>query len=586
MTKRKTMNQAPEMTRATLRQATNSKYFDRGEGYFNAGRVTSLKQKDGKIYATAHGSHPYKTTLWMEDGMPIGQCTCPLGQDGAFCKHLVATGLTWIEEQATGDTDQPRKRIEPADIEKWLRKQPAEKLVETILSQAMSDDEFYNVLKFRVAAEQPAANTAEMRAVLRQAMTIDDFISWRETSAYSRGVDRVIGRIRTMLKRHPENVIALTEYAMELWEEAIQSIDDSDGCMGMILDDLHRLHLDACTLAKPDPLPLADRLFDRHVNSGWDIFYDAHSVYGALLGETGKVRYFERAEEEWRALPHYGPGDTNEDRYGRVYKIDRIMLAQAEESGSLDRIIEIMRRDLSQPYDFLQIAERCRKARRHDLARQWAEDGLEAFPEVFDTRIHDFLAEEYVHDKRPEDALNMIWETFEQQPSLERYQVLGQYARKARAWPAWREKALEYVRKDIANHKRGEGTHFGHRMWHTGHSLLVEIFLWEKDQEAAWSEAQKGGCSESLWLQLAKEREKEHPADAVAIYRRQIEPELQRKNNQSYRIAVSYLDKIHVLMTGMGKEAEFQADLLAIKTEWKRLRNFIKYVEQTNWGKM
>lgn len=31
---------------------------------------------------------------------------------------------------------------------------------------------------------------------------------------------------------------------------------------------------------------------------------------------------------------------------------------------------------------------------------------------------------------------------------------------------------------------------------------------------------------------------------------------------------------------------QFNADLRAIKTEWKRLRNFIKYVEKTPWGKV
>jgi len=38
-------------------------------------------------------------------------------------------------------------------------------------------------------------------------------------------------------------------------------------------------------------------------------------------------------------------------------------------------------------------------------------------------------------------------------------------------------------------------------------------------------------------------------------------------------------------MTGMGKEAEFNQYLLALKTDWKRLRNFIKYVERKKWGK-
>ena len=515
-------------------------------------------------------------------------------------------------------TKKRKKRIDPDDIRAWLDEQTHGALVETIMQQAMTDDEFYNALKFKVAAESPADNTGEMRAVIRQAMVIDDFISWRETSSYSAGVERVIERLRGLLDDgHAPEVIELVEYAMELWEEAIQCIDDSDGCMGEILDELHELHLAACRDAKPDPVALAERLFDRHVNSGWDIFSGAYEVYGSILGKPGKARYRELTGAEWAKMPRIGPGEENPERYGRGSRIESMVLSFAEESGDLDRIIETMSRDLSEPYDYLAIAERCRKAKQYDLARQWAEQGQQAFPGHHDARLHVFLADEYVRDKRPDDAAGVIWEIFQAGPGVERYQALAKYAAKAKAWPEWREKALKHVRaelspsrapRDLASCRggphvprdlvsRGRKIGLGSRSFPTqslapagragrGHSLLVEIFLWEKDVEAAWAEAQKGGCSNALWLQLAKEREKDHPEDAVAIYRRQVEPLLQQKNNQSYHEAVAFLGKVHALMTGMGKEAEFRQDLLALKMEWKRLRNFIKYVERKKWGKV
>ena len=578
--------QAAPVTRAMLRAATNSKYFGRGEEYFDMDAVRSVKLKDGRIYATVQGSSPYRTTLWVENGEVDGECTCPLGRDGQFCKHLVATGLMWIESRADKSGGVRKKRIDPDDIRAWLSEQTHGALVETIMQQAMTDDEFYNVLKFKVAAESPADNTGEMRAVIRQAMTIDGFVSWRETWDYSSGVERVVERVRDMLDEHPAEVIELAEYAMEIWEEAIQSIDDSDGCTGTILDDLHQLHLDACKRAKPDPVALAERLFDRHVNSGWDIFCGAYEVYGSILGKTGKARYRELAEAEWAKMPRVGPGEENPERYGRGSRIESMVLSFAEESRDLDRIIETMSRDLSEPYDYLAIAERCRKAKQYDLARQWAEQGLQAFPGHHDTRLHVFLADEYVRNRRPDDAVGVIWEIFQAGPGVERYQALAKYAAKAKAWPEWREKALKHVRGDIAQRKESAGTP-RHRWERTpDHSLLVEIFLWEKDGEAAWAEARKGDCSNALWLQLAKERERDYPEDAVAIYRRQVEPLLQQKNNHSYQEAVDFLGKIHALMTGMGKEAEFKQDLLALKTEWKRLRNFIKYVERKRWGKV
>jgi hypothetical protein len=55
------------------------------------------------------------------------------------------------------------------------------------------------------------------------------------------------------------------------------------------------------------------------------------------------------------------------------------------------------------------------------------------------------------------------------------------------------------------------------------HSELVTIFLWEKDVEAAWREAREGGCSNDLWMDLARKRETNHPEDALPIYQRQVQ---------------------------------------------------------------
>lgn len=42
-------------------------------------------------------------------------------------------------------------------------------------------------------------------------------------------------------------------------EQAIESVDDSDGEMGGLLERLRELHLAACRVARPDPAELAAR---------------------------------------------------------------------------------------------------------------------------------------------------------------------------------------------------------------------------------------------------------------------------------------------------------------------------------------
>jgi uncharacterized Zn finger protein len=112
------------------------------------------------------------------------------------------------------------------------------------------------------------------------------------------------------------------------------------------------------------------------------------------------------------------------------------------------------------------------------------------------------------------------------------------------------------------------------------HSELARIFLWEKDIETAWREAQAGGCSNSLWLELAAKREKEYPEDVLPIYQRQVESTLGRKNNEAYEEALGHLRKMRELTVRLGRESEFTDFLNKLRTAHKAKRNFMKLLDQ------
>lgn len=40
-----------------------------------------------------------KFRLWQEDDELMYECSCPVGQDGDFCKHCVATGLALLAKR-------------------------------------------------------------------------------------------------------------------------------------------------------------------------------------------------------------------------------------------------------------------------------------------------------------------------------------------------------------------------------------------------------------------------------------------------------------------------------------------------------
>jgi len=395
---------------------------------------------------------------------------------------------------------------------------------------------------------------------------------------YSRGILDVIDSVEDLLNEgYGNEVIELTEYCLAAVEREMNSVDDSDGDLSYILDKLQEMHLKACEKARFDPEELARKIFAREVNSQWEVFYGAIETYADIIGKKGIAVYRELATAEWEKLPKLEPDSKDSEKYGKRRRITRIMEALAKQSSDVEELVDIKSRDLSSPWAFLQIAEIYKKAKKRNLALQWAERGVKAFPNRPDSRLQEFLANEYHRAKRHEDAMKQIWAIFTHYANLEHYQLLKTHADKIKAWEKWREKALSFIRDEIDKSRKGKS------WFRMDNSTLVEIFLWEKDFESAFIEAKNGGCSQHLWHQLAKKLETIRPNDSIDIYRSLVEPTLDGKNKRAYINAVQLLKQINKLMADTGRKEEFSKYLETIRTAHKRKRNFMKYLSRTKW---
>lgn len=576
------------LDRRTLRQMAGARSFERGEDYFASGQVRALAEHDGTITARVLGTREYRVKLWVEDGDIEFSCTCPVGTDGAFCKHCVAVGLAWLEQGSKSATT-ARKPAKPAvttdGVRAYLAGQDREALVDMLMEQAMNDERLRRRLFLKAAKKTPKGlDLATYRQAIDDAVDTGGFIDYRSAHDYAQGIEDAINSVEELLKEgHSAEVIELTEHALAAVEDAMGSIDDSDGYMGGILERLQEIHHAACKKAKPDPEALARRLFEWELRTDWDTFFAAAEKYADVLGEKGLAVYRKLAEAEWARVPALGQGRDDPDKYGKRFRITHIMEALARQTGDVEAVVAVQKHDLSSPYAYLQIAETYKQARKHDLALEWAERGLKAFPQRTDSRLREFLAEEYHRRKRHEEAMALVWGEFTEHPTLDQYQNLKSHADRIGEWPAWREKALSDMRGEIAKPKREtQKSRWG---WSArgDHSELVKVFLWEKDVEAAWREAKTGGCSNDLWLQLAARREKDHPEDALPIYQQQVERTLDQKNNEAYRAAIGLLRKVRGLMVRLGREAEFSRYMESVRSAHKPKRNFIKLLERAKW---
>jgi hypothetical protein len=421
------------------------------------------------------------------------------------------------------------------------------------------------------------------RETIDEAIDSGRFVDYREAQGFAEDIDAVIDGIEKLLKKgHADAVIELTEHALAGVESAIESVDDSDGEMGALMERIQTLHHQACRKAKPDPELLARRLFAWELGTEWDSFFDAANIYSKVLGKNGLALYRQLANAEWAKVPPLPPGKRDPEKYAKRFRITRIMETLARQSGDIENLVAIRQRDLSSQYAFLQIAEIYQDARQPDQALDWAERGVKAFPEPMDGRLREFLADAYHKRKRHADAMALIWTAFCESARLKTYQDLLAHAKRSGQCDVWRDRALARIREIIAKPLPRRSSQY----WipaAVDHSLLVEIFLWEQRPQLAWEEAQAGGCNEALWLQLAAGREQSHPQDAVDVYRRRIAPTLDRTSNDAYREVIAYLRKIRLLMGRLGHEREFANWLIELRATWKRKRNFIDLLDACRW---
>lgn len=571
---------------AVVRRLAGDRSYRRGYDYYQHGHVESVDAGANSVRAVVRGSQDYTVALSSDDGVLDYACDCPQGADGAFCKHCAAAALAWLNRDAVPAKAKSRGKVkEPtlADAAKVLRGEDKDTLLEMILEWAKDDDRLHErLLQYAARRLGPESGAAAASRAFDRAVRVYDFVHYREASAWARGVNDAIDNISRLLEDgHAAAVVELCESALRKLVGAAGAIDDSDGHLGVLRDRLQDIHFRACQEAKPDPVALARRLLEWELHSELDVFYGAAERYARILGAKGLEEYRRLAEAEWEKVPVRTPKDERSE-WGRYFHITHIMESLARASGDTEELVAVMSRDLSHAYSYLQIAEVYREAGQHDKALMWAEEGLKAFPERTDGRLREFAAEEYHRRRRHEDAMKLMWAEYSERPYLETYRTLERHAKKSGNWPEWRERALAEIRRRIAKAKeesRGQARHRWMRP-DDDHSQLVEIYLYERDIEAAWREAQAGGCSEGLWLRLAAAREKEYPADAAPIYLKQAEAAVSATRNGRYDDSVALLVKAAAVMKQMGQSAEFVRHLEALRVKYKIKRNFIKLVEQ------
>lgn len=576
------------LTRDALRLLAGERSFSRGAAYSAEMRVEGLCEDGESILAEVNGTHEYHVELWAEDGTLQYDCDCPVGMDGACCKHCVAVGLAWLEQQSGAMNSRSACASSAAvsldDVRAYLRTLTPDALVELMMAQVKHDADLREQLLLRVA--RTAARGIDLstyRRAIDRAIGLRDFIDYGGAHAYAAGIERVLESLAELLQDgHAEEALSMIEYAVEVFDRSIGMVDDSDGYLTPLIERIEELHYTACVAVQPDPEALARRLCTWAMENDFLTFSGGAAQYADLLGEAGLAVYREQVEAVWAVMPVLAPGEAGVHGYdGKRWRVSMMMESLALAAGDVDAVVAVKSRDLSHAYAFYLIAQLYQEAGRHDDALAWAERGLQAFPANTDWRLRYWLVDEYHRRGRHDDAMALIWQAFTEYPELAAYQALQAHAARLGQWDIWRERAWALLRAQAAR-TNAEAHRYGWRP-NLGHAELVRILLWEGKAEDAWREANAGGCTKDLWLQLAALRAEEHPEDALGIYQRQIAPTLDRTNNDAYEEAIGLLRQVHAIMVRLDRLEDFRRYVDSVRVEYKRKRNFIKLLDAARW---
>ncbi|MBX9749277.1 MAG: SWIM zinc finger family protein [Roseococcus sp.] len=513
-----------------LKQMAGEVAYTRGAAYAASSVVTIVMADASGIHALVRASETYRVRLGGKGRDLNGECTCPAFERDGWCKHLVAVALVAND---AGMEEMPDRR---SAIRRHLVGLGAEALVDMLLDLAERDMALLRRLDLAASAAStsPAEHAGRLRQELRHVLRPRDFIPWDEAADW---VEEVLGALEQVppliAQGEAVEVKSLIEAVLDDLPQALEQVDDSGGGGTELLERAAELHLVACQKLRPDPVELAEELFEREWDDPFGTFNGASEIYADLLGDAGLATYRRLAEAAYAKLLPIGRGGEDpkaHDRRRLVAILDRF----AARDGDVDRRIALRRGTLASAHDHLNFARFCLEQDRPAIALQAAEEGAWLFDDRSATGLVEFLAERLVAEGRPADAIAALWRGFARAPAFSLFRALL-----ALAAPDAADRALVHLRTRLEALAPAD---------HWNSATLVEmelnILMATARLAEAWEAARRHSIADSLLLRLAEASEATLPQDAAIAYRAVIERSIGQTNRGGYEEACRLLARL------------------------------------------
>jgi hypothetical protein len=231
-----------------------------------------------------------------------------------------------------------------------------ERLTELLLELAASDPAIKRQLKLAVASSSsPQEAAAQVRKRLATIARSRRFLEREQRQLIRKDLtaqlDAITGRIA---QGDPSAALELLWQFLELGENVLGRCDDSSGLIGDIFRDAIRQLGPIAAAAKPEPLALAEQVFEAFCHNGYGVYDDVIQQLAEPLGPVGlaalKQRFQQLGEEpvpvppreEWQQVSYGSDGPTyahERAESSRQWTVKLGLQAVAEASGDVDGFI-------------------------------------------------------------------------------------------------------------------------------------------------------------------------------------------------------------------------------------------------------
>ena len=552
--------QLPRFDVAALQELAGAKAYRRGEEYYRDGHVRIIAVEPKRVLAQVSGTEDYRTEVTGRGKAIGGDCSCPAFEDWGFCKHMVAVALA----ANAGDGTEAAETGAMERIRAHLKAKGIDALVTMIADLAERDTVLFRKLDLAAAAFSADDKTLEvqLRKALDDATKIRGYIDYGQAPGWAAGVGEALDVIGEFASGPRAGLVfKLMERAFTRIEEALGSIDDSNGYCGGLLERARDIHLLAASTLRPQPLEFARQLYARELGEDYDTFYGAADIYAEVLGQTGLAEYRRLASQAWDKLPsRAGGGRRRTEPEGNYHQLRGILDYFAARDSDVEARIALRAKDLSDPGKYLQLADFCLAQGRPEEALRRAEEGLWLFEDdQQNERLLIFTADLLARAGRFGEAEAHLWRAFVKAPGFELYGWLGKTG-----GDAARARAVAYLESWLAKQKDSG--------WHNPADLFVNILIDCKAHDAAWTILRKRKVSMNVKMALARASEASHPRQSADVYVVHIEELVNLGGNGGYAGAAALAAHLASLR-GAAEQAAYMADL---KLRHARKRNFMK----------